>query len=94
MRDNVNQRRPVRDQFDRTRVGTDRLSRWLDDLLEHPEVVWAKIGAQNLSKRIGANVEVATQGNEALAREYTLRLIDGVLARLAKERRKENGGDR
>ncbi len=51
------------------------------------------MGAQNLSKRIGANVAVTAQGNEALAREYTLRLIDGVLARLAKEPRKENRGD-
>lgn len=92
--DNVNQRRPVRDQFDRTRVDRERLSHWLKDRLDSPETVWAKIGAQNLSKRIGADVEVAAQGNEALAREYTLRLIDGVLARLAKERRKEDGGDR
>jgi CRISPR-associated protein Csx10 len=92
--ENVDKRRPVRDQFDRTRVGGERLSHWLEERLTSPETVWAKIGAQNLSKRIGANVEVAAQGNEALAREYTLRLIDGVLARLAKERRKENGGDR
>lgn len=92
--DNVDKRRPVRDQFNRTRVDGERLSRWLEERLTSPETVWAKIGAQNLSKRIGANVEVATRGNEALAREYTLRLIDGVLTRLAKERRKENGGDR
>jgi hypothetical protein len=62
--------------------------------LERPEDIWSKIGAQNLSKRIGANVVITTQGNEALAREYTLRLIDGVLARLAKERREKDGGDR
>lgn len=91
---NIDQRRSVRDQFERTRVNGERLSSWLKSRLEHPEDVWTKIGAQNLSKRIGTNVVAATQGNEALAREYTLRLIDGVLARLAKERRKEDGGDR
>jgi hypothetical protein len=75
-------------------LGQKRLLHWLEDLLEDPETVWNKIGAQNASKRIGANLAVAAQGNEALAREYTLRLVDGVLARLAKERRKEDGGNR
>ncbi|MDW8233852.1 MAG: CRISPR-associated RAMP protein Csx10 [Roseiflexaceae bacterium] len=91
LENNIKQRRSVRDQFERTRIGSERLSRWLEDCLENPEMVWNKLGAQNLSKRIGANVHVSTQGNEALAREYTIRLIDGVLARLAKERRREGG---
>lgn len=93
-RDKAIERRSVRDQFDRTRVEGERLSHWLKNRLERPEDIWSKIGAQNLSKRIGANVVITTQGNEALAREYTLRLIDGVLARLAKERREKDGGDR
>ncbi|MGB9753771.1 type III-D CRISPR-associated RAMP protein Csx10 [Roseiflexus castenholzii] len=91
LEDNIKTRRSVRDQFERTRIGSERLSRWLEDCLKQPESVWDKIGAQNLSKGIGANVRVSTQGNEALAREYTIRLIDGVLARLAKERRREGG---
>lgn len=91
LKNNIKQRRMVRDQFDQTRIGRERLSRWLEDCLEKPETVWNKIGVQNLSKRIGANVRISTQGNEALAREYTIRLIDGVLARLAKERRREGG---
>lgn len=93
-RDKAIERRSVRDQFERTRVEGERLSNWLKDRLEHPESIWSKIGAQSLSKRLGANVVVTTQGNEALACEYTLRLIDGVLARLAKERREKDGGDR
>lgn len=93
-RDKAIERRSVRDQFERTRVEGERLSNWLEDRLKHSEDIWSKIGAQNMSKRIGTNVVVTTQGNEALAREYTLRLIDGVLARLAKERREKDGGDR
>jgi CRISPR-associated protein Csx10 len=92
LEENVKTRRSVRDQFDRTRLGQERLSRWLEERLSQPTTVWDKLGAQNLSKRIGTNVQVSTQGNEALAREYTIRLIDGVLAKLAKERRKEDGG--
>jgi CRISPR-associated protein Csx10 len=92
LKENVKERPSVRDQFDRTRLGQERLLRWLEERLSHPETVWSKLGAQNLSKRIGANVQVSTQDNGALAREYTIRLIDGVLAKLAKEQRKEDGG--
>lgn len=92
LEENIKTRRSVRDQFDRTYLGSERLSRWLEERLSQPATVWDKIGAQNLSRRIGANVQVSTQGNEALASEYTIRLIDGVLARLAKERRREDGG--
>lgn len=93
LNENVEKRRSVRDQFDRTRLGQERLSRWLEERLSQPTTVWDKLGVQNLYKRIGANVQVSTQGNEALAREYTIRLVDGVLAKLAKERRKEDGGN-
>jgi hypothetical protein len=92
--ENIKTRRSVRDQFDQTRLGSERLSRWLEERLNQPETVWNKLGAQNVFKRIGNNVQVSTQGNEALACEYTLRLIDGVLAKLAKERRTEDGGGR
>jgi hypothetical protein len=105
LEENIKTRRSVRDQFDRTflrsegerlsrRSEEERLSRWLEERLSQPETVWNKLGAQNLSKRIGDNVQVSAYGNEALAREYTIRLIDGVLAKLAKERRTEDGGGR
>lgn len=94
LEENIKTRRSVRDQFDRTRLGTERLSRWLEERLSQPETVWNKLGAQNVSKRIDDNVQVSAHGNESLAREYTIRLIDGVLARLAKERRTEDGGGR
>ncbi|MGQ9482638.1 type III-D CRISPR-associated RAMP protein Csx10 [Chloroflexus sp.] len=90
--ENIKTRRTVRDQFERTRLGQERLSQWLEERLSQPITVWDKIGAQALSKRIGANVLVSTRGDEALAREYTIRLIDGVLAKLAKESRREDGG--
>lgn len=94
--ENIKTRRSVRDQFDRTRLGSEeRLSQWLEERLSQPETVWDKIGAQTLSKRIGANVLVSPRDDKELAREYTIRLIDGVLARLArlaKERRREDGG--
>lgn len=105
LEENIKTRRSVRDQFDRTRLGSEgerlsrrseeeRLSRWLEERLSQPETVWNKLGAQNVSKRIGDNVQVSAHGNESLAREYTIRLIDGVLAKLAKERRTEDGGGR
>lgn len=88
---NIEQRRSVRDQFGRARIGSVSLSRWLEDCLTDPMTIWAKIGVQGVTKRIANNVVVNAQNNPALAREYTLRLIDGVLARLAKERRREEG---
>mgnify|MGYP005840318097 CR=1 FL=1 len=90
--ENIKTRRSVRDQFERTRLGQERLSQWLEERLSQPITVWDKLGAQTLSKRIGANVLVSTRGDEALAREYTIRLIDGVLAKLAKESRRGDGG--
>ena len=92
--ENIKTRRSVRDQFNQTRLGSERLSRWLEERLSQPETVWNKLGAQNISKRIGDNVQVSAYGNEVLACEYTIRLIDGVLAKLAKERRAEDGGGR
>ncbi len=90
VKENIENRRPVRDQFNQTRIGHQRLSQWLEDQLANPESIWAEIGAVNLSKQIGANVVASTQGNDTLAREYTIRYIDGVLARLAKEQRRED----
>lgn len=89
--ENIEKRRSVRDQFGRVRVGSVSLSRWLEDCLVNPTMVWTKIGAQNVTQRIANNVVVEVQDNQTLAREYTIRLIDGVLARLAKERRREDG---
>jgi len=89
--ENIEKRRSVRDQFGRVRVKGKPLSRWLEGCLKNPMSIWDEIGAQNVEKRIANNVVVSVQDNERLAREYTLRLIDGVLARLAKERRREEG---
>lgn len=86
-------RRSVREQFERARVANERLLYWLDARLKQPESIWETIGATGVKQQIGANVQIGVQGNDEFAREYTIRLIDGVLAKLAKQRREEEAVD-
>jgi hypothetical protein len=83
---NVKDRRSVKQQFERTRIDGSRLIYWLEELLNKPTTVWERIGATNLNRRLGANVQFGIGDDDALASEYTLRLIDGVLSKLAKEK--------
>lgn len=86
---NARTRRAVKEQFEHARVANDRLLYWLDARLKQPDSIWQTIGAMGVRQQIGANVQIGVQGNEKFAREYTIRLIDGVLAKLAKQRREE-----
>lgn len=90
----VDERRSARDQFERSRIhardGSMRLRVWLDDLLKKPGGVWAKMGVSDAAWKLGANVE--RRPDLRLAREYAIRLLDGLLAKAARERKAEDDG--
>jgi len=84
-------RQATRQQFTRTgdRVAGKGLLEWMEKRVADQANIWSEIGIDpNHLPTIGANV-TATLTVE-LAYEYNLRLIDGVLARAAKERKGEN----
>lgn len=90
----IRERRSAREQFERARVSDQRLVRWLEERLNDPTRVWQDIGAVNLEKRLGSNVHVRAIDDQALAREYTIRLIDGLLAKAAQTRREQEEDER
>lgn len=85
----IRQRRSAREQFERSRVFNQRFVDWLKERLDNPSRVWQDIGAGNLERQLGTNVRIGVSDDEALAREYTIRLIDGLLAKTARTRREE-----
>lgn len=90
----VGARRSARDSFERAHISGKRFSRWLEDHLDDPALVWQELGVSSLEMGLGSNVRLSVKGNETLAREYTIRLIDGVLAKAAQERREQEENDR
>jgi len=87
----VNSRQSTRSQFERARVGAQRLNRWLDERLKKPETVWETIGYLPAgSRQLGSNA-VRAERLKKLQVEYTIRLVDALLARAARERREERG---
>ena len=90
----INERRTPRVQFESARIGKKRLGRWLTERLETPASVWDELGVSNLERSLGSNVRLSAKDNEALAREYTIRLIDGVLAKAAQQRRVQEEDER
>jgi len=87
--DNLEKRKNTRKQFTRDQVAGKGLLDWLKERVANESDVWSKIGIdQNRMPKIGANVPAELTAT--LAYEYNLRLIDGVLARAAKERRGDN----
>lgn len=85
----VRQRNTARRQFERARVGSERLVDWLDRTHQKiTESEWKTLlGFQAQDVRKVGGVE--TKLTDALRSEYVLRLIDAVLARAAKEKRQE-----
>jgi CRISPR-associated protein Csx10 len=76
-----------REQYERARVGGSRLLAWLEERVKKPEDIWntLKLSDDDLPcPRIG-HVRAGT--TEEMAAEYTLRLVAGVLHRMARERR-------
>ncbi|MFB0546785.1 MAG: type III-B CRISPR module-associated Cmr3 family protein, partial [Anaerolineae bacterium] len=74
---------PARKQFESARIRGAQLYKWLKDRLATPSNVWAEIGLQQAS--VPAIGQEQADLTEKLAREVTLRLVDGVLARAIKE---------
>jgi len=85
----VRERNTARRQFERARVGTKTLLNWLEEILQATdENAWkSRLGFQPTDARTVGNVRVEL--TDRLRIEYLLRLVDAVLARAAKERRKE-----
>lgn len=84
----VKSRRSTREQFNKTRVGGKRLLQWVGELLERtPESMLTTAPFDQPAVEIGG---VRAQWNQQLTLEYNLRLIDGVLANMAKLSQKEN----
>ena len=68
-------------QFESARLGDERLLDWLRERFMNPDSVWTEIGRSELPQIGSATVDLG----EDLAQEVMIRLVDGVLARLAKE---------
>lgn len=82
----VESRAVVREQLQRTRVDNRTLLRWVEEWVKaDDQAIWEKLGAVK-DYQIGAPTQSRNwRGEAGLQREYTLRLVDGVLARLAKQ---------
>lgn len=85
----IGQRNTARRQFERARVGTMTLLNWLEKSLQATdENVWKELfhfRATDMPGVGGVNAELT----DSLRTEYLMRLIDAVLVRAIKERRKE-----
>lgn len=75
----------ARDEYDTARIGEEhtRLRAWLTARLKAPETVWQELQI----KEVGGPEfgQVHAEGTPALAQEYTIRLVEGVLHRATKE---------
>jgi len=76
-------RRAARDQFQRARIGSDRLDEWLESIAENVQGIWEVLGVnpRQVPTIGGVRPELTTD----LALEYTVRLIDRVLRKAQKE---------
>ncbi len=70
-------------QFESARIGSNTLKDWLMEQLKHPDQVWQQLGTPNTNPLYIAEVTLS----QTLAAEYTLRLVDMVLARASKKER-------
>ncbi|MFN8472209.1 MAG: CRISPR-associated RAMP protein Csx10 [Anaerolineae bacterium] len=70
-----------RDQVERARVGSQRLSTWLTARANNPGGIWTDL---NITKYPTIGDVTAEKSND-LELEYTARLMDGVLRRFAKQ---------
>lgn len=74
---------PARKQFEAAQVDQTPLLDWIRLKLQHPAAVWPELQFEEAGQLMLPGL--ATDVKTDLAGEMTLRLIDGVLARLAKE---------
>lgn len=76
-----NLRTTARKQFEAARVWQVPFQVWINELLDSPDRVWSYLGSEVKLPNIGG----IQPEREALALEYALRLVDGVLAKARKE---------
>lgn len=75
----------ARDQYHLAKIGRQRLLNWLRERVEAPTTIWQQLAADSLTPpQIGSTV-VDWKSDAQLCNEYTLRLIEAVLHRAAKE---------
>jgi len=74
-------KKAAKDQFQRARIGSERLYEWLRARAENVRSVWELMGVDRKPTLGGVQPELT----DALALEYTVRLIDRVLRRAQKE---------
>lgn len=80
----------AREQYQAARIDGVRLLGWLRERLEHPQDIWGQMDSAGIPlPQIGG---VQAELSEPLAREYTIRLVEGVLHRAAKKRVAEERG--
>jgi CRISPR-associated protein Csx10 len=79
-------KKTARGQFESARIAGRPLSAWLRERVAEPQSVWGELGIapQQMAKRLSIG-GVRPPFDDALALEYTVRLIDGVLHRAMKE---------
>lgn len=73
-------KKAARDQFQSARIGNERLDEWLRRLAGNPKEMW-----QNVDTRRIAIGSIQPELTDALALEYTVRLIDQVLRKAQRE---------
>ncbi|MEJ5346110.1 MAG: hypothetical protein WHS83_14460 [Chloroflexus sp.] len=75
-------KKTARDQFQRARINNQRLDEWLRGLAWNPKEMWQNVDPRRIN--IGG---IQPELTNALALEYTIRLIDQVLRKAQKEAR-------
>ncbi len=89
---NDNLKARAREQYREARIDKVRLLDWLQTRLEEPQAIWQWLEPAGVQLPQIGNVQAEL--TDDLARKYTIRLVDGVLHRAAKERAaKERGHD-
>lgn len=73
-------KRAARDQFQRARIDNERLEEWLRGMAGNPKGRWQNVDTRRIT--IGG---IQPELTDALALEYTVRLIDQVLRKAQKE---------
>ncbi|GAB4433469.1 MAG: CRISPR-associated RAMP protein Csx10 [Anaerolineae bacterium] len=83
-------KKPALRQFETAQVNSIPLKDWLENRVKNPEKVWDELGAAPDKWPQPAVAGAKPAEDPTLALTATLRLVDGVLARLAKEAKKND----
>ena len=67
-------------KYNKVRVAGTRLPRWIADLAQKPEMIWEVLDQSRRKPLVPGSMADGDLRDPDLAVEYTVRLIDGVLA--------------